>query len=321
MNQNPLVSVIMSVFNGEKYLHEAVNSILKQTYQHFEFIIIDDSSTDTTFDILQSYKKKDARIIIIRKEKNYGAKGFIENLNIGLEHSKGQYIARMDADDISHTERLRLQVNFLHENPEIFLVGSNVETLDGGGNRTGILNAPAEDSAIKKSMIKKISLYHPVIMFRNIPNIYYRPKMLYCEDYDLYFRLMTGGYLFANLENPLLKYRILPHSISRQNHQLIRWLFVEKCRAFYKERREIGTDSYNKFEPDNYLNIFNIKYKNSLEDLLFAARTAFKYNATSDLQQIIEKAEFFYQGTSRFKKYKIALKFPKIVLPYLSKLN
>ena len=126
----PLVSVIMSVYNGEKYLVQAIDSILNQTYQNFEFIIIDDCSTDNSSHILQEYAKKDSRIKIIKKEKNIGIKGFIENLNLGISIAEGKYIARMDADDISLPERFQKQVTFLENNPEIFMVGAQIDFIN-----------------------------------------------------------------------------------------------------------------------------------------------------------------------------------------------
>ncbi len=110
----PYLSVVMSVYNGEKHLNEAIDSILSQTYENFEFIIIEDCSTDKTLEILKEFKEKDNRIKIIQKEKNEGPKGFIKNLNLGLNMAQGKYIARMDADDISLPERFQKQVFFLY---------------------------------------------------------------------------------------------------------------------------------------------------------------------------------------------------------------
>ena len=133
----PLVSVIMSVYNGEKYLVQAIDSILNQTYQNFEFIIIDDCSTDNSSHILQEYAQKDSRIKIIKKEKNIGIKGFIKNLNLGISIAKGKYIARMDADDISLPERFQKQVDFLENNPEITLVGAQLNLINEQNKITG----------------------------------------------------------------------------------------------------------------------------------------------------------------------------------------
>ena len=116
MEKNPLISVVMSVYNAETYLSHAIESVLNQTYDNFEFIIIEDCSTDNSKEILQNYAIVDSRIKIIYKEKNKGTLGFIENLNFGIENARGKYIARMDADDICHRERFEKQVSFLENN-------------------------------------------------------------------------------------------------------------------------------------------------------------------------------------------------------------
>ena len=125
-----MVSVVMSVYNAEKYLDLAIESILNQSFRDFEFIIIEDCSTDNSLEILKNYAEKDSRIKIIQKTENKRMKGFIENLNIGLEEAKGKYIARMDADDISHPSRFDKQVVFLETHSDIFMVGSYINFIN-----------------------------------------------------------------------------------------------------------------------------------------------------------------------------------------------
>ena len=123
--KNPKVAVLMSVYNGEKYLREAINSILSQTFNDFEFLIINDGSTDGTADILKSYT--DSRIKIINNEKNIG---LTKSLNKGLKIAKGEYIARQDADDISMPERLKEEVAFLEIHKDYAVVGTFVKILN-----------------------------------------------------------------------------------------------------------------------------------------------------------------------------------------------
>ena len=118
---NPLVSVVMSVYNSEKYLKSSIESILCQDYSNFEFIIINGGSTDSSLKILNEYKEKDKRIIILDNIKN---KGLIYSLNKGIENSKGKYIARMDSDDFSRKTRLSEQVKFMEKNTEIAMCGT-----------------------------------------------------------------------------------------------------------------------------------------------------------------------------------------------------
>lgn len=307
----------MSVYNGEKYLQEAINSILNQTFADFEFIIIDDASTDKTHEILENFKEKDSRILIINKEKNIGSKGFIENLNIGLKNAKGKLIARMDADDISNPERFQKQLDFLNKNENIFMVGSSLQLIDENGFETKLLPTFSEDKDIQKNMFKNIAMYHPVIFFRNNRKIFYREKMQFCEDYDLFFRLMTDNYKFGNIDKPLLKYRILKDSESRKGNKIIRWLFVEKAREFYLERLKTGKDSYDSFEPETILNILKLDFKNTLNDLLTASKIAIKYQDFESLRIILEKGIAHFPKEKRFKLYS---KIPKSLLLILNKI-
>lgn len=319
MKNAPTISVIMSVYNGEKFLREAIESVLNQTYTDFEFLIIEDASTDKTPEILAEYKCRDSRIIIINKEQNKGPTGFIQNLNIGLQHATGEFIARMDADDISVSARFQKQIDFLEKNPEIFLIGSQVQCVNEYDENTKILCAPLHNNEIQKRMFKNISLFHPVIMFRNLPDLLYREKMLYCEDYDFYFRLMIKKHQFANIEEPLLRYRILENSISRKDNKLIKWLFVEKARQFFQEQKKNGIDSYDQFEPENLLKILDINFISKAEDLLFAGKVALKYQHYEGLTMILNEAKNKYPTDKRFDIYENYLKIPKSILPYILK--
>ena len=119
---NPKISVVMSAFNAEKFIETSIESIIGQTYEDFEFLIINDGSSDKTLEIIEKFKKLDERIILIDRKK----RGLIASLNEGISLSKGQYIARMDADDIAIPERLNVQLNYLIKNPSIDLVASNI---------------------------------------------------------------------------------------------------------------------------------------------------------------------------------------------------
>ena len=302
-----LISVIMSVYNGEKYLVQAIDSILNQTYQNFEFIIIDDCSTDNSSHILQEYAQKDSRIKIIKKEKNIGIKGFIKNLNLGISIAKGKYIARMDADDISLPERFQKQVDFLENNPEITLVGAQLNLINEQNKITGEAIAALQHRDIVKRITSQIQLFHPVIMFRKDQNIQYREKFLYCEDYDLYLNLITQGKKLANLNEKLLNYRILANSISRKDDVFTKKLMLEKALYFYQSRKKNGSDFYENFENKEVLEINNINYKNSKSELFFAMDTAIKLNRKDKLIFLIKKftRNFIYLKILRYiKRYR-----------------
>lgn len=285
----PKISVVMSVYNGEKYLNKSMDSILNQTFKDFEFIIIDDCSTDKSYQILERYRNSDTRIKLIRKNKNIGVKGFIKNLNLGIKEARGQYIARMDQDDIAELNRLEKQYNFLVENPDTYIVGSNLALIDEEGALFGEMIAPLSDRVIRKKMIKKISLFHPVIMFRNTNEFNYREKMLYCEDYDLYLRMITKEISMANLPEKLLQYRIHGQSISRKDNKFTRRLFVEKCKQFYFERKRTGGDSYNIFNAEDFLKLSDDQYPSTFKDLLFGLNVCLKYKYKNDFKNILVK--------------------------------
>ena len=195
----PLVSVIMSVYNGEKYLVQAIDSILNQTYQNFEFIIIEDCSTDNSLDILEEYAKKDSRIKIIKKEKNIGIKGFIENLNLGISIAKGKYIARMDQDDVSLPERFQKQVDFLEKNSDFTICHHRVKLNINGIEELHKYHV-SKNTPIKQTLedITKYNfIYTCSVVFRNIPlNMPDWYKFLLIGDYTLWLFLAKNGNIY-----------------------------------------------------------------------------------------------------------------------------
>ena len=317
---HPLVSVIMSVYNGEKYLVQAIDSILNQTYQNFEFIIIDDCSTDNSSHILQEYAQKDSRIKIIKKEVNQGLKGFIKNLNLGISLAKGKYIARMDADDISLPERFQKQVDFLENNPEITLVGAQLNLINEQNKITGEAIAALQHRDIVKRITSQIQLFHPVIMFRKDQNIQYREKFLYCEDYDLYLNLITQGKKLANLNEKLLHYRILESSISRKGDNFVKKLMVEKALYFYKLRKENGQDLYETFNNEEVLEINNFEFKNKIEELFFALEAAIKLNKKEKIVLLVRKIKKHYPKEKIPFKYVLLSSVPLSFFRVLKKL-
>jgi len=299
----------MSVYNGAKYLAKALDSIINQSFNDFEFIIFEDGSTDNSLEILKKYAVSDSRITLIEKEKNIGIKGFIENLNSGLKIAKGKLIARMDQDDISLLNRFEKQIKYLENNPDIFIIGSSLNVIDENNQLTGFMDALESDKDIKSKMYKHISMFHPAIMFRNDKSAYYREKMLYCEDYDLYLRLMQSEKKFANIKEPLLEYRILQSSISRKDNIFIRRLFVEKARLFFKERQISNHDSYDNFLPDHFTKILEEDISIPKSELIFGIRVALKYNYASILKILLIKANLFYPKDRFFKKIRFITKF------------
>ncbi len=197
----PKISVIMPVYNCVDYIGESVESILSQTFTDFELLIIDDHSTDGTYKYLQGLT--DSRIRLIRKPQNTG---YAKSLNIGLDMAKGEYIARMDGDDISLPERFAKQVFFMDNNPGVVVSGTAYKIL---GTDT-IIKMPLTYEEAKVVSIMQVPVAHPtVIMRRSVLNKYhllYNEELEPAEDYDLWTRILEIGRI-ENLRDVLLLYR------------------------------------------------------------------------------------------------------------------
>ena len=296
---SPKISVVMSAYNSEQFLSQTVQAILDQSFEDFEFIIIDDASTDSTWGILNQFSQADPRLRLFRNEKNIGPEGFIKNLNYGCSLAKGKYIARIDHDDISREDRFQLQFDFLENNPDIFIAGSALKKIDETGNNLGMMQPPADNEKIREIMPKKISLYHPVIMFRNeFYNKFYREKIRYCEDYDFYLRIMTDNLKMANLADCLLEYRILEKSMSRKQDKVIKNLFINKAKEFYYERIEKGTDSYDLFDPSDYLHIYDKHSKTLIKKAILVSRKYYDFAGFSKMLTLYAGygKDLFYYG-------------------------
>ena len=258
----PKISVIMSVYNGQRFLNKTINSILNQTFSDFEFIIINDGSTDNTLQILKKYKEKHKKIKILNNNKNLG---LTKSLNKGLKIAKGEYIARMDDSDISLPKRFQTQFDFLEKHKDIFLVGVFEYNIDEKEKIRSFFKSSITPLEIKKTIFQKCPFHHNTIMFRNTGEYKYREKMIYGEDYDLYTRMHTDGKKLANIPQNLGKYRMLPDSISFKcrNKQL---LFSKKVIEFLNQRVKTGKDDYDKFNPKDILKLPPIENKEILQD-------------------------------------------------------
>jgi len=222
----PKVSVLMPVYNGERYVREALESILAQTFTDYEFIIVDDGSTDGTPFILAEYARQDPRIVLLTNGAN---RGLVATLNRGLEAARGQYIARMDADDVSLPERLARQVAYLDQHPEVGVLGTNVAYIDSEGR---FLNGgrpkdpqPLSPTLLQWLLLWRCAIYHPTVMLRRSilaeTGLAYDPAFRHAEDRDLWTRLAPYT-LIASLPEVLVYYRVLPTSRSRASLKALR---------------------------------------------------------------------------------------------------
>ncbi|MCH8275663.1 MAG: glycosyltransferase family 2 protein [Armatimonadetes bacterium] len=211
------VSVIMSVYNGERFLREAVDSILGQTFSNFEFIIVDDGSCDGSRRILESYT--DRRIILAANGVNLG---LARSLNKAFDLARGAYLARMDADDVATRHRLEKQVTFLNGHAETGLLGTSYRFIDGRGRDRGGGCVTTGDLLIRWKILLENPFAHPTVMLRRavlIQNaLRYDDTFETAQDYELWTRVLrhTGG---ANLAEPLMKLRTHEDSVSNQRWQ------------------------------------------------------------------------------------------------------
>lgn len=221
----PLVSVLLPVYNGEKYLKDCINSVLNQTYSNFEFVIIDDGSVDSTQSIISSYN--DSRIRYIKNQQNLK---LIATLNKGIKLSEGKYIARIDADDLMHPNRLQKQVDFLETNVDYVLVGSKVQLIKDEIEDESIQYYTEHDDIVF-SMLFYCPFIHPSLLIRksiiNENELYFDSDFLHAEDYEFWTRIVTFGKV-ANLPEKLTSYRIHSEQISQQHieYQKKQMLFI-----------------------------------------------------------------------------------------------
>ncbi|MFC1626991.1 glycosyltransferase [Patescibacteria group bacterium] len=199
------LAVIMAVHNNQDTLNQAVTSILKQTFKKFEFIIINDASTDHSLEVLKTFKDK--RIKIINNQKQLG---LTKSLNKGLKQTKAQYIARMDADDISLPTRFSKQLAFFQKHPDTVLLGTAAFLINSQGKQVGLKRHPKDHAHIKTKALHTCPFIHPTWMLKRfILNQIgdYDQKFPFAQDYDLALRIISK-YKTANLDQPLIKYRV-----------------------------------------------------------------------------------------------------------------
>ena len=237
----PLISVLACVHNGRRYLAEAVDSILAQTMQNFEFIIIDDGSTDGATEELNAYAARDPRIRLSVQENA----GLTKALNVGLRLSRGEFVARMDADDIAHPERLAKQVSAFLSDPRLVIVGAKVELISSEGIQLGARGTTRGHSNIRRRLLigDGATMVHPVVMFRRQSALEvggYDERFRTGQDLDLFLRLTEIG-LADNLADTLLYWRQHKNSVNRT--QSSTWRAV-KTLAIEKTLERIGAQRF-----------------------------------------------------------------------------
>lgn len=257
------LSVIMPVFNSEAYLKDAIESILNQTFKNFEYMIINDGSTDNSLQIINQFN--DQRIKVIN-QKN---KGIIASLNKGITNTKGQFIARMDADDISLPNRFEEQLKLM-KSQNIDVCGGNYIAINKKGDFIKSYLCPRGHEMCSLSLMSKVPFAHPSVMLRRQflldNNLKYgQSNFKKAEDLDLWIRIHQNGGKFSNVDKTILKYRIIKNSLSKKNDFEIKRETKSLIKRFY---------TYNK----GYIDKILIKKKESLnnEEESIIVRALFK---------------------------------------------
>ncbi len=251
------LTVLMPVFNEQRYLKSAINSILNQTYSFFEFIIINDGSTDNSESIILSFN--DDRIVYKSNIKNLG---LIETLNLGIQLSNCEYIARMDADDVSHKARLEKQFNFLESKREFSAVGSFFRCIDAKGRLSEDIRWPTD---LKKILYSGVTgfcpLGHPGTMYKKKAILdvgCYDKNYFACEDYELWLKLLANGYKLINLPEYLLDYRIHKSQVTNTHREIQLRNHAKAFQSFYQKltNKQIRLNC-----ATNYINLFSFNYQ------------------------------------------------------------
>ena len=286
------ITVLMAVCNGQTYLKECMESVLSQTYRDFEFLIVDDGSTEATRDIIKSYK--DSRIRLIENGRNLSQ---VISLNVGLDHARGEYIARIDADDSMFPCRLEKQLNFLISKPEVALAGSWGEAVDIREKKVIISRLPSKrEEIIATILCSEFVSIHSSFMFRREAALdvgKYKEAFSFMEDYKLIVDLLLRGYHVNNIPETLIRYRFHDDRISVRDSkpQFARYLIA--FRQFIENFTERFSEEEHKLLLDFLVNIGSMNkeyWKNGLR--------------RKDMSEIIKKSNLLLNSVADYFKLK-----------------
>lgn len=226
------VSVVMAVYNGQKYLTEAIESILKQTFQDIEYIIVDDGSTDESRKIIEDYVRQDTRVRAVFLDKNAGLP---TALNVGIERASGRYIARMDTDDISDTKRIEVQYAFMQKHPEVAICGVQGWYINESGVCIGKKNLPQSYTDIRKKLLWNNQLIHSSWFARKeiFENYQYNTRYTKSQDYELLLRLIAD-HTIVNLPERLIYWRVHEQSLSWSDKKQERYALLARYQAMIR---------------------------------------------------------------------------------------
>lgn len=222
LTKQPLVSVIMPVYNARRYLRDAIESVRSQTISDFEFLIVDDGSTDSSWELLRSYAKKDKRIRLYRNSPNQGLVG---SLNSIISKTRGKYIARMDADDVSLPDRFERQVAILESRPEIVACGGQEYIIDEQGKTIAEKYFPTDPNTCYNMLMNVMVIQPPLLMAQGdvFRKLRYDNHIFKNDDISMHFKLLKYG-KFTNVDGIIFKYRRVQNSLTHKNPKKVYFL-------------------------------------------------------------------------------------------------
>ena len=253
MISTPLVSVITPIYNREKYLTKCIESILEQTYLNFEFLIIDDKSSDNTLEMIKNYQLIDSRIKVLENDKNLGA---TLSFNRGLDICQGKYVARMDSDDISLSDRLEKQVEIFENWSDLEVLGAGAILIDQDENEIGRRQFPSDYKKIKNILKTGVPVFDPSVMMRTstLKEIKsFDNRLSPADDYHLWLTLFKQNKIISNIDNYLIKYRLHNSNLSKVaiKEQLQKTFLAQKIYnsnfttdEFFKQRNTLDLTSF-----------------------------------------------------------------------------
>jgi glycosyltransferase involved in cell wall biosynthesis len=306
ISETPLVSIVLPVYNGEKYLAESLDSVLAQTYQNWELVIINDGSTDGTENLILGYGDKRIKYLL-----NEGNKGIIYSLNRGLLESNGDFIARLDADDIALPFRIQRQVEFLSENTDFALCGTYFQTIDSNGKVLKNVTFPSNNRDAQSYLLLHNCFCHSAIMMRSgiAKELKYDEKFLICEDYDLWYRISRTGKIL-NLPEFATLYRVHDNNMSTKKSEI---MFAHVYKINKRILDDLGIE-YSTAELDVHSNALSYNASffreadkiQTLENWMVKLHAYLKkkndYNAFLCYKILIEKWIVITYNTRNFKK-------------------
>ena len=244
MNTKDLISVIIPLYNETRFLKKALDYIFNQTYKKIEVIIVDSSVNQEVCEILSEYQNEyQDKIYVYKQEKN----GVAAALNYGITKANGEFIARMDADDIACVNRFEKQIVFFHQHPEVNVLGSRTIVIDENDMQLYQSKVPEKQENIETNLIFENPMWHPTLMFRKsvFDSGYSYDIHNKTEDYDLWTRMIVGGVKFSNLLSPLMFYRQYGGNLSTLNLASNEVYAANSARKYLEKKLEISLDEFS----------------------------------------------------------------------------